>query len=125
LAGRYSDFFSAGEKAFPNSDFFRFPGRSAAELVQAARNVDTVIFCLSDANELALLQNLKNLGKQVIVFSVLNPVFIEEALWADGVLAVYSYAPESFIAGFSVILGRIRAGGSLPFPLGAVQGRRN
>jgi beta-N-acetylhexosaminidase len=59
----------------------------------------------------------------MIVFSVLSPVYLDEQLsWVDGALAVYSYAPESFIAGFSVILGRIPAGGRLPFPLD--QGRQ-
>jgi beta-N-acetylhexosaminidase len=117
LAGRYTDFFSAGEKAFPNALVFRTSGRSGAELVRACQNVDTVIFCLSDAEELRLLQNLKDRGKQVVVFSILNPIHVEEALWADGILAVYSYAPYSFIAGFSAILGRFRAQGTFPFPL--------
>ena len=117
LAGRYGDFFSAGERAFPGSLSFRFPGRSSYELVRSARNADTVIFCLSEAGDLALLQSLKDMGKKVIIFSVLSPVVMEEAFWADGALAVYSYAPESFVAGFSAILGRIKPGGQLPFPL--------
>jgi len=33
----------------------------------------------------------------------------------DGAVAVYSYAPESLAAGFSVITGRISAGGKLPY----------
>jgi beta-N-acetylhexosaminidase len=57
----------------------------------------------------------------VIIFSVLSPVYIEEAPWADVALAVYSYAPESFIAGFSAILGRMPAEGRIPFPLGVNQ----
>ena len=117
LAGRFNDFFIAGERAFPGAQVFRSSGQSAANLIQAARNVETIIFCLSDAVDMRLLQNLYGLGKQVIVFSILSPVHIEQALWADGILAVYSYAPESFIAGFSAILGRIPAGGQLPFSL--------
>ena len=121
LAGRYQDFFNAGEKAFPNSSFFRFANRSATdavlrELANLARSADTIIFCLADAADLPFLNSLRSLGKRVIIFSVLSPVYIEEASWADGAIAVYSYAPESFIAGFSAILGRIPANGRIPFP---------
>ncbi|MDR0313833.1 MAG: glycoside hydrolase family 3 protein, partial [Treponema sp.] len=118
LAGRYNDFFNAGEKAFPGSVFFRMQGRSPSELAWLAGNADTVIFCLADADDLVFLRGLRNSGKRVIIFSILSPVHIEEALWADAALAVYSYAPESFIAGFSAILGRIPAEGRLPFTLG-------
>jgi beta-N-acetylhexosaminidase len=50
----------------------------------------------------------------VIVFSVLSPVYLDQVPWIDGALAVYSYAPESFVAGFSFMLGRIGAQGRLP-----------
>ena len=117
LAGRYNDFFDSGARAFPGAQVFRTNGASVANLINAAQSVDTVIFCLSDAAEMRLLQNLNGLGKRIIVFSILSPVHIEQVLWADGILAVYSYAPESFVAGFSAILGRIHAGGQLPFSL--------
>ena len=117
LAGRYQDFFNAGEKAFPDSVFFRFPNRSGSELARLASGADTIILCLADADDLVFLRALRGLGKQVIVFSVLSPVYLEEAPWVDGAIAVYSYAPESFIAGFSAILGRIPADGKLPFPM--------
>jgi beta-N-acetylhexosaminidase len=45
---------------------------------------------------------------------VLNPVYLDQVPWVDGALAVYSYAPESFIAGFSTMLGRIGAQGQFP-----------
>ena len=115
LAGSYNDFFTAGEKAYPDSVFFRFPGRSASELARLAANADTVIFCLSDEEDLVYLKALRGLGKQVIIFSVLSPYYVEDAQWADAAIAVYSYSPESFIAGFSVMLGKIPAEGKLPF----------
>jgi beta-N-acetylhexosaminidase len=121
LAGRYNDFFNAGGKAFPGSVVFRFQGRSSAELMRLAGNADTIILCLADTDDLVFLRSLRGLGKRVIIFSILSPVYIEEAPWADAALAVYSYAPESFIAGFSAILGRIPAEGRLPFSLGENQ----
>jgi beta-N-acetylhexosaminidase len=117
LAGQYEDFFNTGKRAFPDAETFRYTGQPAAELVRRARNADTVIFCLSDDSELSRLKALRGLGTRVIVFSVLSPIYLDEVLWAHGAVAVYSYARESFIAGFSAILGRIPGGGRLPFSL--------
>jgi beta-N-acetylhexosaminidase len=64
------------------------------------------------------LEQLRLLNKRLIVFSILSPSYLDEVHWADGTVAVYSYAPESFIAGFSAILGRISGSGRLPFTLG-------
>jgi len=118
LAGNFTGFFDAGLRAFPNAASFRYTNiQSGDELINRARNADTIIFCLSDRTGLRIIQRLRQLGKRVIVFSVLNPVHLDEVLWKDGAVAVYSYAPESFIAGFSAILGRIPGGGVLPFTL--------
>jgi beta-N-acetylhexosaminidase len=61
------------------------------------------------------LRNLQQLNKKVIVLSILSPVHIESVPWVTGAVAVYSYAPESFAAGFSAITGRIQAQGILPY----------
>ena len=76
-----------------------------------------MIFCLSDRTGSRILQQLRPLNKRIIVFSVLSPAYLEEVSWADGAVAVYSYAMESFVAGFSAILGRIPGAGTLPFTL--------
>jgi beta-N-acetylhexosaminidase len=117
LAGNYADFFSAGKKAYPGAISYWYGSlRSAEELSGYARNVDTVIFCLSDNSGLGILKELRRLNKRIVVLSVLSPVYLEEASWTDGAVAVYSYAPESFIAGFSAMLGKITGEGKLPFP---------
>jgi beta-N-acetylhexosaminidase len=116
LAGYYQEFFDSGKTAFPNAETFRYSSaRNIPELRNAARQADTIIFCLSDDVDLSVLNSLKDLGKKTIVFSVLTPVYLEEASWVDGALAVYSYAPTSFIAGFSAMLGKIPFHGVLPF----------
>jgi len=122
LAGNYADFFNAGTRAYPGAVSFRYSSfQSARELAAYARNADTVIFCISDRAGLRILQELRRLirgdEKKIIVFSVLSPAFLEDVSWADGAVAVYSYAAESFIAGFSAILGRIPGEGKLPFSL--------
>ncbi|MDR0690417.1 MAG: glycoside hydrolase family 3 protein [Spirochaetaceae bacterium] len=116
LAGNYMDFFSTGRIAFPGARSYWYSPERTAELQDYARNVDTIIFCLSDQEGLTILKSLEPLGKRVIVFSVSSPVHLEGISWAEGAIAVYSYAPESFTAGFSAILGRIPAQGKLPFP---------
>jgi beta-N-acetylhexosaminidase len=118
LAGQYEDFFRAGRAAFPNATFFRYTySQTADQLLSYARNADTVIFCLSDSAGLRLLRNLEPLKKRLIVLSVLSPVYLERVPWVSGAVAVYSYAPESFLAGFSAITGRINAAGKLPYEL--------
>ncbi|GHV03587.1 glycosyl hydrolase [Spirochaetia bacterium] len=115
LAGQYEDFFTLGRAAYPGASAYWYSSpQKTAELTAMARNADTVIFCLSDSEGLSFLRALQPLKKKVIVFSVLSPVYLESVPWADGAIAVYSYARESFAAGFSAILGRIPAGGRLP-----------
>ncbi|MDR1319652.1 MAG: glycoside hydrolase family 3 protein [Treponema sp.] len=116
LAGQYTDFFRAGRAAYPGaSSYWYSQSRGAAELVSYARGADTIVFCLSDAAGLRFLKDLEGLRKRVIVLSVLSPVYLESVSWVNGAVAVYSYAPESFIAGFSAIAGTIPAGGRLPY----------
>jgi beta-N-acetylhexosaminidase len=116
LAGQYEDFFRAGKAAYPEAQNYWYSlERGLEDFAYFARRSDTVIFCISDSEGLKIIESIKNLNKRVIVFSVLNPAYLEELPWTDGALAVYSYAPESFVAGFSALLGRIPAGGSLPY----------
>jgi beta-N-acetylhexosaminidase len=115
LAGQFTDFFSAGRNAYPGARSYWYSEELAsADFLRYAREADTIIFCISDAAGLNLLKSLRPLGKRVILFSVLSPAYLEDASWVDGAIAVYSYAPESFVAGFSALLGRIPAGGKLP-----------
>jgi beta-N-acetylhexosaminidase len=116
LAGQYEDFFRAGKAAYPEAtNYWYSQSRGVQDFRYFARNSDTIVFCLSNAEGLAFLRDIQGLGKQVIVLSVLNPVYLESLPWVDGALAVYSYAPESFIAAFSVLAGRISAEGKLPY----------
>jgi beta-N-acetylhexosaminidase len=115
LAGQFVEFFAAGRKAYPEASAYWYTADRIDELARYARSADTVIFCLSDAAGLSQLRALRPLGKRVIVFSVLSPAYLDEVSWADGAIAVYSYASESFLAGFSVLLGRIPGQGRLPF----------
>ena len=116
LTGQYLDFFKAGRAAFPGSSSYWYSEVfNIDDLLSFAARSDTIIFCLSDTEGLRILRRLEPLGKKIIVLSVLNPAYLERVPWVDGAVAVYSYARESFAAGFSVIIGRIAAAGRLPY----------
>jgi beta-N-acetylhexosaminidase len=117
LAGQYEDFFTVGKMAYPGATGYWYDPEGGTDLVQYAQKADTIIFCISKAEGLPFLQSLQGLHKRVIVLSVLSPVYLNTVPWVDGAIAVYSYARESFIAGFSAILGRIPPEGTLPFSL--------
>ncbi|GHV73780.1 glycosyl hydrolase [Spirochaetia bacterium] len=123
LVGKYPEFIKAGKAAYPGAKGWGDPREIwIQELLNYARPVDTIIFCLPDDEGLSVLRSLRGLGKRVIVFSVLSPVYLDQVPWIDGAIAVYSYAPESFVAGFSAMRGRIPAQGQ--FPLQAVSAAR-
>ena len=116
LAGSFSDFFSSGRRAYPGAVSFRYSSaQGTGDLLSFARDADTVIFCLYDRAGIRILEQLRSVNKRIIVFSVLSPAHLEETSWTDGSVAVYSYSTESFIAGFSAMLGRIPGDGKLPF----------
>jgi len=117
LAGNFTDFFVAGRRAYPQAiSYWYSPARGADQLLALARNADTVIFSVSNRAGERMLQQLRPLAanRRMIAFSVLNPVYLDDLHWVDGALAVYSYATESFIAGFSAMVGRIPANGRPP-----------
>jgi beta-N-acetylhexosaminidase len=116
LAGRFPYFFNYGRSVFPNASVYRYStDADPNDILYYAGNADTVIFCLYDNFDLYLLRNLQQLNKRVIVLSVLSPASLESVPWVAGAVAVYSYARESFAAGFSVISGKIPAQGILPY----------
>jgi beta-N-acetylhexosaminidase len=115
LVSKYPDFFKPGKAAYPNAKSWGDPRDiMIQDLLNYARPVDTIIFCFPDDEGMNVLRSLRELGKRVIVFSALSPVYLDQAPWIDGAIAVYSYAPESFVAGFSAMLGRIPALGKFP-----------
>jgi beta-N-acetylhexosaminidase len=118
LTGQYLDFFKQGKAAYPTAKSYWYSEDFGInDFLMYAKVSDTIIFCLSNAAGLRFLNALEPLKKKVIVFSVLTPVYLDRTPWVDGAIAVYSYANESFVAGFSALIGRIGAHGKLPFAL--------
>jgi beta-N-acetylhexosaminidase len=123
LAGRdYPQYFSSGKKAFPDAQNYWFSEeRGVKDMLYFAQRADTIIFNVAGDNgpaDLAMLAQLKPLqkeGKRIIVFSVLGPPDESKIAWTDAVIATYSSSEESFIAGFSAILGRMPFMGVAPW----------
>jgi len=123
IAGQFDEFIAAGKIAYPTASSYRFSylpfdkalPEEVAQLVHQAKDADTVIICVANPASLELLQSLKELGKRIVAISSLTPVYMDKAPWVDAAVAVYSYAKESFIAGFSALTGSIPASGKIPF----------
>lgn len=121
LAAPFEDFFSVGQRAYPDAQRFKFPYSEASSqrdkqtFLAHAKDADTIIFCLANEYGSDLLQTIRYLNKRVIVISTLSPVYIQQVSWCTSSIAIYSYSQESFIAVFSALLGRIPLQGRLPF----------
>jgi beta-N-acetylhexosaminidase len=120
LAGRHQNFILAGRRAYPGAAVYE---RGGAGLIDAAARADTIIFCLENAGDLRLLESLRSLNKKIAVLCVSAFDFIDNNTWVDSAAALYSTSEQSFIAGFSFLLGRYPAG-SRHTPPNPQDGRR-
>ncbi len=122
LVGKDRDFLSIGSELIENSETYaiqstRFAGPSAAEIDsvrRAAAGFDRVIVCLSDPYTGSIINGLRDAGIQTTAFSILTPVYLQQLGWLDSAIAVFGWGEESFRAGFSVLLGRTPALGTMP-----------
>lgn len=112
LAGGYSAFLQAGLKRFPGAK----TSNLSDGLLSKAAVSDTIIFCLANDSSLQLLQQLYKAypRKKYIIFSCLSPVFLSGIPEIPTAIALYSYAPVSFTAGFAALLGDYTPQGKLP-----------
>ena len=112
LAGSYSAFLQAGLKRFPAA---KTSNLSDGIFTKTAAS-DTVIFCLASDSSLKVLQQLYKAypKKRYIIFSCLSPVLLSGIPEIPTAIALYSYAPVSFTAGFGALLGDFKPQGKLP-----------
>jgi len=122
LSGSFSSFFYEGRERLPRSDFHRFSYspdnnevRDTVEyLLNNARKYDKIIFNLHNERSLSILRQLKSIQDQLIVFSVLTPVYLSEVPWVKTSIAVYGTGSDSFRAGYSVLMGDYEPDSILP-----------
>lgn len=125
LTGPYPLFLSTGKHYFPHADTYYFPfspkensmKRYKQEMLEKAGNYNTIIFSLANKNGEDVLNVLKRKNVTVIVVSSLTPVYVKDMPWLTDVIAVYGTGIESFIAGFSALLGSFTPDGKVPIPL--------
>lgn len=125
LAGKDPDFFRIGRRFFPGAGEFRFRNSgfyySSADdrrrFAQMARGYDTVVFLLSDPNSAQVLSTIETVDTDVIVYSILTPVYLVDLPWVDTAIAVYGWGVESFETGFAAIRGDFLPSGRLPVTL--------
>jgi beta-N-acetylhexosaminidase len=110
IAGSFPDFLKAGTRRYPGADTAPING----ELYARAKRYDTVIFCLSNRENLAILQSLRWIDARIIVISSMSPVLLADAPWVKTALAVYSYSPWSFTAAFGALAGDFVPAGKMP-----------
>jgi beta-N-acetylhexosaminidase len=122
LCGQFPEFLSEGQKRYPGAETLLFPftpfytarAEDRAALRARAASFDTIIFCVANYNSLDVLQELKRLGRRVIVISALSPVYLSDLAWVRTAIAVYGDGRDSFRAGFGVLAGDYPATGVLP-----------
>jgi len=123
--GNYAGFFAEGAKRYPKAHRWilnyskseadlRLDGR---ELLQVARNFDSVIVLLADAKMGILLNELAPIAEKVIVISILSPIHLNKLDWARTSLAAYGSGKESFRAAFSALIGDFTPEGRLPISM--------
>ncbi len=110
IASSYPEFLAAGLKRFPGAE----TAAINADLPRKARKADTVIYGLAGKDGVGRLRELRETGAKIVVVSILSPVPVADAPWAQDVLAIYSYSPFSFQAVFGAIAGDFTPGGRLP-----------
>ncbi|MDR2471026.1 MAG: glycoside hydrolase family 3 protein [Treponema sp.] len=120
LAGRYGTFFAAGRRAWPGAAAYHYGEPSAAVLAALAAGADRVILCLENGADLRLLESLRLLNKPAAVLCAAPSVppawlrYINENGWIDSAAALHGTSEQSFIAGFSFLLGGLNPPGLDP-----------
>lgn len=130
LAAPYRIFLSEGKKRIENVSTYYFPFvpdkesemRFLADFRSKAKNYNRVVFCLANKFGLKMLKTLEYMDIQVTVISTLTPVYLMEESWIKSAVAVYGTGYESFMAGFSAILGDYIPMGTVPMDGLRIQG---
>lgn len=121
IAGQDRLFLEIGKQAYPQADTHLFTarygtisGNELSRLIRKVEQYDTVIFCLQNKGSLKALKELEDLGTEIIVFSILTPVYLKETPWIETAVAAYGWWSDSYRAGFACLRGDFIPEGILP-----------
>ena len=127
IVGPFNALYNEGRKRYPdcttfhisyslNSDESNLDEWNGVNLVWTARKYDTIIINVYDNHSANIAKRLRNMGKKVIILSILTPVPIlnDSFDFADIILCGYSYSYYSFDALFGALNGEFVPEGTLP-----------
>ena len=122
VAGPFGDFILEAQARLPEAETFRFsyqPTEEALDSELAAFGVrlsraQTAVVCVANPSGARFAEAARKAGKRLYVVSSLNPSYSFQFEDYGTVVAVYSYARESFKAAFAVLAGDVKAPGRLP-----------
>lgn len=125
IASQLHRFLSEAERYYPQADTYHFPyspfyeakSSTIRELRQKAEAYDTLIFCIANPNSAQVLEALREIKAEIIVVSVLTPIYFQRMPWVETAIAVYGTGRDSYAAGFATLQGRVKPDATLPISL--------
>ena len=122
LVGGLPKFFEEGKKRFPSSKDFKFtyeigPNETqwvCDNLPAVAQGFDTIILCVHNERTAKIAESIRNLGKNVVILSIMTPSHGSSLKWAGDIVAGYSYSDYTMAALFGGIAGEYQMQGMLP-----------
>jgi beta-N-acetylhexosaminidase len=122
VAGPFGDFMTEAQSRLPKARMFRFTylpaegvtNRELAEFSDLLQGVDTAVICVANTAGASFAKAVLDAGKKLYVVSSLSPTYSLAFAEDATIVAVYSYARESFKAAFAVLAGDVEAPGRLP-----------
>ena len=122
VAGQFPEFFSEAKVYWPEARTFRFsylPAYQAnpdelASFRSHLATVDTVLISVANPANAMFAKSALDLGKKVVIVSVLSPAAVLPLVEKATVVVVYSFAKESYAAAMAVLAGTGTAEGRLP-----------
>jgi len=122
VAGPFGDYMLEAQARLPEAEQFRFSYQPSDETLeselaafgQRLSRADTAVVCVANPAGSRFADLVRKAGKRLYVVSSLNPTYSFKFEGYGTVVAVYSYARESFKAAFAVLAGDVEAPGRLP-----------
>ena len=122
VAGPFGDFMLEAQARMPEAEQFRFSYQPSDETLASElaafgprlSRADTAVVCVANPAGARFAEAARKAGKRLYVVSSLNPTYSFKFEDYGAVVAVYSYARESFKAAFAVLAGDVEAPGRLP-----------
>ena len=125
VCGPFNSLFSEAKKRYPDSGRFYYSYELARDesniaawradgIESVARKYDVIIMNVWNEHSANIARRLRNLGKKIVILSIMSPVSVLDMDWADTIICGYSYSPYSFAAMFGMLNGEIPENGVVP-----------